>query len=392
MDEDSNTSIKNEKINKTQIKFVLLSSTVFLFIALLAFLYWYFFLLDYESTDDAYVHGNLVSITPLVSGTITGCFIEDNAYVHQGQLLVQIDPTDYLLKLDYAKNELALAVRNIIKMDEEIALQKSVVNAKKAELERLEKFHMHREALVNTLAVSKEIFLQSKTDMEVGYAALKIAQHQLSSLLAARGNVPLSEHPLIKNAKDEIRKAFVALCRCEILAPAEGHIAKRKAQLGETAQENSLLLTILPSHQVWIEANFKETQLRNMRIGQKAQITLDLYGSSVIFEGKIKSIGMGTGSVFSLIPPQNATGNWIKIVQRVPVRIELNKEQLIQYPVRLGLSCKAEVETADVSGPFDLNQSDDSTLFPAYSRTIPMETLEKEMEAIIQANLDFNKP
>jgi len=331
----------------------IIGSLVFLFLLLgIAFvLYWLLVLQFEETTDDAYVQGNQIVITPQISGFVSAIFAEETNIVLPGTLLVSLDTTDPIIALDEAKSNLANTVRQVATLFERV----DELKAEKAmrENERIKAFldFMHRKNLVEDKGVSKEEFQHAEIAYLTSNNAVEIVEHQLNASLAEIENTTPLTHPLVEEAKENVRSAFVNLQRCEIRSPTHGMIALRSAQVGEAVNPTTSLMILVPLDQMWVNANYKETQLANVRIGQPVTMTADLYGGSVVFNGSVEGITAGTGSVFSLLPPQNATGNWIKIVQRLPVRIRLVPEEFKKHPLRLGLSMTVTVDTHHRDGP-----------------------------------------
>lgn len=304
-----------------------------------------------ESTDDAYVNGNVVEITPLVTGTVTSIGADDGDLVQAGQVLIQFDPSDTEVGLQSAEAKLARAVRQVRGLYSNVDGQKAQVAARKAELQKAQENYSRRKTLAAGGAISQEELSHARDDLASAQSALSNAQQQLNTTTALVDDTVVSSHPEVMAAAADLRQAYLNNARTTLVAPVTGYVAKRTVQLGQRLQPGTATMAVIPLDQLWIDANFKETQLRNMRIGQPVDIVADLYGSEVKFSGSIDSLGAGTGSAFALLPAQNATGNWIKIVQRVPVRIHINPEQLAQHPLRIGLSTQVDVDLHDQSGP-----------------------------------------
>ncbi|MDU9405893.1 HlyD family efflux transporter periplasmic adaptor subunit [Pseudomonas sp. zfem004] len=304
-----------------------------------------------ESTDDAYVSGNVVQITPLVSGTVTSIGADDGDLVQAGQVLLQFDPADSEVALQSAEAKLARSVRQVRGLYSNVDALKAQVATRQAELQKAQQNYNRRKVLADSGAIAQEEISHARDDLAVAEAAVNSARQQLNTSTALIDDTVVSSHPEVMAAAADLRQAYLDHARTTLVAPVTGYVAKRTVQLGQRLQPGAATMAVIPLDQVWIDANFKETQLRNMRIGQPVQITADLYGSEVKYSGTVDSLGAGTGSAFALLPAQNATGNWIKIVQRVPVRIHLNPEQLKDHPLRIGLSTVAEVDLHDQSGP-----------------------------------------
>ena len=304
-----------------------------------------------ESTDDAYVNGNVVEITPLVTGTVTSIGADDGDLVQAGQVLIQFDPSDAEVGLQSAEAKLARAVRQVRGLYSNVDGQKAQVASRKAELQKAQENYNRRKTLAAGGAISQEELSHARDDLASAQSALSNAQQQLNTTTALVDDTVVSSHPEVQAAAADLRQAYLDNARTTLVAPVTGYVAKRTVQLGQRLQPGTATMAVIPLDQLWIDANFKETQLRNMRIGQPVDIVADLYGSDVKYSGTIDSLGAGTGSAFALLPAQNATGNWIKIVQRVPVRIHINAEQLAQHPLRIGLSTQVDVDLHDQSGP-----------------------------------------
>ncbi len=338
--------LKNLKSKKQLILF----SVALLVIALITFCWWLFFGRFEVSTRDAYVNGNLVSLTPQIPGYVTAVYCDETELVKEGQVLVTLDDTDNKLFLDKASANLGTAIRNVTEMFENVYALAAIVREKEAALIRAEIDFKDREAVVSSGAVSVEEYIFSKTSLEAAEGALSASVFNLRKAISLVEGTTVRNHPMVLAAIEAVKLAFVNLNRCVIKAPATGIVAQRGVQVGESVTPASQLLAIVPLDQVWVDANFKEIHMSKIRIGQKASVTSDFYGSGVNYEGTVIGIAGGTGAVFSPLPPQNATGNWIKIVQRVPVRIALSGVMLTKYPLRLGLSMDISVDVKDTSG------------------------------------------
>ena len=304
-----------------------------------------------ESTDDAYVNGNVVAITPLVTGTVISIGADDGDLVHEGQVLVNFDPNDAEVGLQSSQANLARTVRQVRGLYSNVDGMKAQVNAQKAEVQKAQENYNRRKSLAAGGAISQEELSHARDDLTSAQNALANAQQQLQTSSALVDDTVVSSHPDVQAAAAQLRQAYLTKARSTLIAPVTGYVAKRTVQLGQRVQPGTALMAVIPLDQLWIDANFKETQLRDMRIGQAVDIEADLYGGDVKFSGTIDSLGAGTGSAFALLPAQNATGNWIKIVQRVPVRIHINAEQLAEHPLRVGLSTLVKVDLRDQSGP-----------------------------------------
>jgi membrane fusion protein (multidrug efflux system) len=304
-----------------------------------------------ESTDDAYVNGNVVEVTPLVTGTVVSIGADDGDLVHEGQVLVNFDPNDAEVGLQSAQANLARTVRQVRGLYSNVDGMKAQVNAQQAEVQKAQDNFTRRKNLAAGGAISQEELSHARDDLTSAQNALANARQQLKTTSALVDDTVVSSHPDVMAAAAQVRQAYLNKARSTLIAPVTGYVAKRSVQLGQRVQPGTALMAVIPLDQLWIDANFKETQLRDMRIGQPVDIEADLYGSDVKFSGTVDSLGAGTGSAFALLPAQNATGNWIKIVQRVPVRIHINAQELARHPLRVGLSTQVEVNLRDQSGP-----------------------------------------
>jgi membrane fusion protein (multidrug efflux system) len=304
-----------------------------------------------ESTDDAYVNGNVVEITPQVTGTVVSIGADDGDLVREGQVLVQFDPNDAEVALQSAQANLAHTVRQVRGLYSNVDGMKAQVHAQEAEVQKARENYNRRKNLAAGGAISQEELSHARDDLTSAQNALANARQQLMTTSALVDDTVVSNHPDVQAAAAQLRQAYLSNARSTLIAPMTGYVAKRTVQLGQRVQPGTALMAVIPLDQLWIDANFKETQLRDMRIGQPVDIETDLYGSDVKYSGTVDSLGAGTGSAFALLPAQNATGNWIKIVQRVPVRIHINAEELARHPLRVGLSTQVNVNLHDQSGP-----------------------------------------
>lgn len=319
-------------------------------LALIFGLYWFFYARFYKFTDDAYVAGNTVMVTAQVPGIITTIYAQDADFVTKGTPLVQIDPTDHQIALNALVNDLGNQVREVAKLFFSVETTKADILAQKALLNKKIEDFERRKALIPSNAVSQEDFMHSKYDMENQEAHVLALENTLLGLEAQTDNTTIETHPKVVSLIQKVLQAYINLKRCTLYAPVTGVVAQRTVQVGKWVEVTQPLLSVVPLDQMWIEANFKETQLSRVRVGQPVKIHSDIYGHSVEYSGVVAGVGGGTGSAFSVLPPQNATGNWIKIVQRVPVRIDLSRTMLEEFPLRVGLSMTATVDTTQDEG------------------------------------------
>lgn len=313
--------------------------------------WWYTTLRGWQSTDDAYVAGNLIQIMPQISGRVEAVLADDTDRVQAGQALIRIDPVDARLALTHAEISLAEAVRDTRKRMAELRESEAMVNMRRIDVRQQTANLARREVLGRRNAVGQEELQHARDSLDSARHALAQAQEQYNALRATLLDTPLAEQPPVCLAAATVRERWLDLQRASVLSPVGGQVAQRRVQVGEYLTPGKPLMAVVPLDRLWVDANFKEGQLRNMRIGQPAQVTADIYGSTVQYHGRVNGLSAGTGSAFALLPPQNATGNWIKIVQRVPVRIELDPAELAAHPLLIGLSVVVRVDVADTSGP-----------------------------------------
>ncbi|WP_334180933.1 efflux RND transporter periplasmic adaptor subunit [Pseudomonas nitroreducens] len=341
----------------------------------------------HEDTEDAYVNGNVVQITPQITGTVVSIGADDGDLVQKGQVLVKFDPSDADIALQQAEANLARTVRQVRGLFSNVDGYKADVAAKKVALAKAEADFKRRQNLANDGAISQEELAHARDALDTARNSLTSAEQQLDTNRALVDDTVISSHPDVKAAAAKLRQAYLDDARAVIVAPVTGYVAKRTVQVGQRVQPGAALMAVIPLDQVWIDANFKETQLKHMRIGQPVEIRSDLYGNEVKYSGTVDSLGVGTGSAFSLLPAQNATGNWIKIVQRVPVRIRISPDELARHPLRIGLSMSVNVNLHDQSGPALAQQSPKEALFSTDVYQQQLASADQLIEQLIHANL-----
>ncbi len=310
-------------------------------------LYWLLLARWHETTDDAYVQGNVVTVTPQVGGTVVGIAVDDGMKVQAGQVLVRFDHTDTDVAYQQAVANLANTVRQVRGLYKTVDAGQAEIAARRVALEQARADVARRNGLVASGAVSAEELAHAKAQLAAAKAALAASRETTARNRALVDNSTLAANPQVLAATAQLRQAYLATQRAQIVAPVSGYIAKRNVQLGQRIAAGTPLMAIVPLDEVWVDANFKETQLKKLRLDQPVELTSELYGDDVVYHGRLQSLGMGTGSAFSLLPAQNASGNWIKIVQRVPVRIALDRKELQEHPLRLGLSMGVDVNLHD---------------------------------------------
>ncbi|RDS80557.1 HlyD family efflux transporter periplasmic adaptor subunit [Dyella monticola] len=380
---DSGLAAKNPaKRNRA----LLIVATVFMLAALAWFLLWFFVLSTRENTDNAYVGGNQVALSSQVPGTVIAILTDDTQHVTAGQVLVKLDPTDADVRLRQTSSALAQAVRQVRQQNDSVNEADAMVAQREVDLRKAQADLKRHLPLVTAQAESPEIVQHMRDSVAQAEAALNAAKAQAQSARAAVEGTDIGNNPAVMQARANFRAAWIAAQRNTIVAPVSGYVAQRSVQLGASIAPGQQLMTIVPLHDLWVDANFKENQLRHIRIGQPVKVTTDLYGGGVEYHGKVIGLGAGTGSVFSLLPAQNATGNWIKVVQRVPVRIALDNNELDQHPLRVGLSADATVDITQDKGPVLASAP---ALPPAETSVYDQVAAQADAEAekIIRANL-----
>ena len=301
----------------------------------------------HESTDNAYVSGNMVMVNAQTIGTVETILADENQEIKAGQVLIKLNPTDAQVALSQAQAQLAQATRQIQNAFNSAGVANAQLSQARSAVQTAQDAVNRRAKLVGTGAVSKEEYDQARNALIQAQAAYKTATEQSKTATAQIAGTTPQSHPAIEAAKAAFRSAYINNKRLAVLAPTDGVIAKRNVQVGQQISQGVPLMSIVAANQLWVEANFKETQLANLRVGQPVELTSDVFGSGVKFKGTVQGIGIGTGSAFSVLPAQNATGNWIKIVQRIPVRIMLDAQELKQHPLRVGMSMHVSIDTRD---------------------------------------------
>ncbi|GAA0260818.1 efflux RND transporter periplasmic adaptor subunit [Rhodanobacter caeni] len=329
---------------------LLIVGALFVLAAVAWFLLWLLVFSRRVKTDNAYVGGNQVAISAQVPGTVVAILADDTQRVEAGQVLVKLDSTDAEVRLQQARSALAQAVRGVRQQTSSASGADAQLAASRISLKKAEADLQRHLPLLAARAESPEVVQHLRDGVEQARAAVATAEAQARAAHAAIEGTDVAKNPAVMQARANFRAAWVAAQRNAIYAPVSGYVAQRSVQLGNSVQPGQQLMTVVPLHDLWVEANFKESQLRHLRIGQSATIESDVYGGDAEFHGKVVGLGAGTGSVFSLLPAQNATGNWIKVVQRVPVRISLDNAELDKHPLRIGLSTTVTVDITNDEG------------------------------------------
>jgi membrane fusion protein (multidrug efflux system) len=318
--------------------------------------YWAAYARHFQTTDDSYVEGDLVQVTSEVPGTVIGLKVDDTQGVDRDQLLVQLDPADAEVAMGNAEANLGRATRQVRSLFATADQLRAQIADREVALKRAHDDYRRRSGLVQDGAVSGEELSHTKDNITQLMADLNQARQQLNATLAQIDGTTVETNPQVLAAEAAVRDAALALRRTKITAPVGGVVARRSIQLGQRVEAGTPLMAVVPLDSVWVDANFKEVQLADMRVGQPVTLEADVYGGAIKYHGKLVGLSAGSGSAFALLPAQNASGNWIKIVQRVPVRVALDPAELMAHPLRVGLSMTVTVDIRDTSGTLIASQ------------------------------------
>jgi membrane fusion protein (multidrug efflux system) len=368
-------------------RLLLIIATVFIVAGLAWLALWWFVFSLREVTDDAYVNGNQVIVSSQVPGTVTDILADDTQRVNAGQVLVKLDPTDSDLALAKARSALAQAVRQVRQQTQMAGQYDASIAAQRENLARAQADLKRREPLLAEHAVAPEEVAHARQAVADAQAALDAATRQSAAAHALVDGTAVADNPLVQQARAAFREAWVNDHRNAIVAPISGYVAQRSVQVGSRVQPGAPLLTIVPLHDLWVDANFKESQLTHIRIGQPAHVHADVYGGDVTFDGHVEGLAAGTGGAFALLPAQNASGNWIKVVQRVPVRIALDPKQLEKNPLRVGLSTEVTVDTHERGGVVLAQQPASKAVAQTSVYSADFAAADHAADEIVKANL-----
>jgi membrane fusion protein (multidrug efflux system) len=364
-----------------------LIAVVFIVIGLLWGLFWLLVLSKRERTDDAYVNGNKVVISAQVSGTVIAVLTDDTQLVKAGQVLVRLDPIDAATALARSASALGQAVRQVRQQKLNAEQYDSMIVTRRLEQARVEADLAKREPLLADSAIAPEEVRHARESVFLARAALTQAQRQATAAHALVDGTGVEDNPAVLQAKAAYRDAWIAAQRNAVVAPVTGYVAERSVQLGQHVTAGQALMTVIALNALWVDANFKEVQLRHLRIGQPAEVRSDLYGGSFVYHGHVKGMSAGTGAAFALLPAQNASGNWIKVVQRVPVRIQLDDADLAKSPLRVGLSATVTVDTSNEEGPVLAKEAGDQPVGDTQVYTQDLDQANAEADAVVRRNL-----
>ena len=394
-----NSAEKNVPTNGKRKTALMTIGGVVAIVGLVYGVYWIINNGKHETTDNAYVSGNIVQITPQIAGTVAAINAQDTDFVRAGQVLVRLDGADAQVALDQARAQLAQTVREVRNLyanndtfEANVSLREADISRTKNELTRAKEDLARRQSVAGIGAVSSEELEHAKANLitaqsahDAAVAGVLAAQEQLASNKTLTSGVRVEHHPNVMRAAAKFREAYINFQRTNLISPVTGYVARRTVQLGQRIQAGTPLMAVIPMDQLWVDANFKEVQLRKMRIGQPVELVADMYGKNTPFHGTIEGLGVGTGAAFALLPAQNATGNWIKVVQRVPVRVKLDPKELAEHPLRIGLSMEADAEITDQSGKALATTTDNTKS----AEVIPSDSavIDAEIQKIIASNL-----
>jgi membrane fusion protein (multidrug efflux system) len=379
-------TIETSAPNKNKRRALLLGITGAFVLAGLGYGAYYMLVLSKRvETDNAYVAGNLVNVSSQVTGSVIEIRADETQLVQAGAEMVRLDPSDAEVALAQAEARLGTAVRQQRERYSNVDQYNAVVEQRRVALKTAQDDLARRAPLAADHVVSGEDVAHARRAVEEARAALEVALKQVAAARVSVAGVAPAQHPNVLAAKADYLSAWLAARRNAIVAPVTGYVAKRSVQVGSRIAPGAPLLSIVPLNQLWIDANFKESELRDIRVGQPATIEADIYGSKVQYHGKVAGLSAGTGSAFSLLPAQNATGNWIKVVQRVPVRIALDPKELEAHPLRVGLSATVDIDVENKSG-----SALGTVAAPSYATTVlnqPLQEAQAATDAIVKKNL-----
>ncbi|CAH6203706.1 multidrug efflux MFS transporter periplasmic adaptor subunit EmrA [Pantoea agglomerans] len=377
-------SSANKKKKRKSVLIVL--ALIFVLIGIAWGVYWFLVLRHFQETDDAYVAGNQVQVMAQVSGSVNKVWFEDTDFVKKGDVLVSLDKTDAEQTFEKAQTALATSVRQTHQLmingkqyQASITLQQTALAQAQADLKR-------REPLGAANLIGREELQHARDAVATAKAQLDVAIQQYNANQAMILNTSLENQPAVQQSAAELRDAWLALQRTEIRSPMDGFVSRRSVQVGSQISTSTPLLAVVPATNLWVDANFKETQLAGVRIGQPVTVVADIYGDEVVYQGKVAGLDMGTGSAFSLLPAQNATGNWIKVVQRLPVRIELNQEDIARHPLRIGLSTLVKIDTTSKEGSALATSARQQAAYSSNALAIDLAPVNQLITDIVRAN------
>ena len=374
----------NKKKKRKSVLIVL--ALIFVLIGIAWGAYWFLVLRHFQETDDAYVAGNQVQVMAQVSGSVNKVWFEDTDFVKKGDVLVSLDKTDAEQAFEKAQTALATSVRQTHQLMINAKQYQATITLRQTALTQAEADLKRREPLGASNLIGREELQHARDAVASAKAELDVAVQQYNANQAMILNTSLENQPAVKQSAAELRDAWLALQRTDIRSPMDGFVSRRSVQVGSQISTSTPLLAVVPATNLWIDANFKETQLAGVRIGQPATVVADIYGDDVVYHGKVVGLDMGTGSAFSLLPAQNATGNWIKVVQRLPVRIELNPEDIAKHPLRIGLSTLVKIDTTSPEGSTLATSVRQQAAYSSNALAIDLAPVNQLITDIVRAN------
>jgi membrane fusion protein (multidrug efflux system) len=315
---------------------------------------YYRYFSSHVSTDDAYVDGSVGLISSRISGTVVKVFVEDNWKVKAGDTLIELDPRDYQVEVHEAQAQLERARQTVDQLYAQVEAARSGLGLAESQLKQARIDYNRARVLKAQGVVSSEYYDQATTGLRVALATEGLAKHQLMQAEAALGtngeDHARYNRPVVQQASAALEAARLNLSYTVIKAPFDGIVTRKSVHVGHRIEAGQPLMALVPVRGLYITANFKETQLTDVRVGQPAEIEADIY-PGYVYRAHVDSISIGTGSAFALLPPENATGNWVKVVQRIPVKIVLDRPEPPDKPLRIGLSVEVTIDIADTRGP-----------------------------------------
>lgn len=324
-----------------------------LIVAIIPAWHYYEYFASHVSTDDAYVDGTIALVSSRIPGTVTRLFVEENWKVEGGQPLLTLDPRDYQVRVDEAQAQVERARQSVDQLFAQLDAASAGLNLAGSQLRQAQIDYDRAQRLSRQGVVSRDFFDRATTALRVAVADCALAAHQLEQARAALGGDVIDharyERPIVQQAQAALNMAKLDLSYTQLRAPFSGIVTRKSVHVGNRVQTGEPLMAIVPVDRLYVTANFKETQLTNVRVGQPVRIEADIY-PGYVYEAHVDSISVGTGAAFALLPPENATGNWVKVVQRVPVKVVLNHPAPPDKPLRVGLSVNVSVDISDTSG------------------------------------------
>jgi membrane fusion protein (multidrug efflux system) len=372
-----------------QKQYLMRLTAFFLFLGVLYFIYWFIYSRHYEKTDNAYVNGNIIPVSSQIGGIIIAVKVSDTAFVKAGEPVVLLDATDREIALEHAKANLALVLRQTQQLYIKDKGLLATIQARELTLKQADSDLKRRQQAIHIGGVSQEELTHAQNNYNITNSLLTTARSEWSANKALISGTSLTAHPQVQQAMAGVKEAYLALLRTKVRAPVSGYIAKRSAQVGQLIAPGTFLMALVPLDDIWVDANFKERQLGKIRPGQAVTLEADIYGSAMTYHGRVVGFSGGTGSAFSLLPAQNATGNWIKVVQRLPVRIVLDAQELKEHPLRIGLSMNVIVDTntkEEALKAIDLDSANKTAIFNGLDKGADV-----LIERIVKDNFDNNE-